>query len=224
MLSLRGSGRILVLFVFLFAFGFNAEAQEDCLHGFKIYVHDQAGKAVKGAKLEAAGVTEKDVLPADVRPIVGYSGAYVIADDTGRTIKGDFLLKASAEGFEPYERRINFPVCELQRFELRLQPKGSKAEAGFDRLFNLHGTVFDEAQKPFGGANVEATFASGRVFQATSNAYGFYEMDVPEGAASVRVTNSRIPDISFDKFTVEDGNTVLNVPVCLKCKQAETKN
>ena len=224
MLSLRGPSRIVALTVFLFASGLNAWAQENCLHGFKIYVHDQAGKAVKGAKLEAAGVTEKDVLPADVKPMVGYSGAYVIADDAGTTIKGDFLLKVSADGFEPYERRINFPVCELQRFELRLQPKGSKAEASFERLFNLHGTVFDEAQKPFGGANVEATFASGRVFQATSNAYGFYEMDVPEGAASVRVTNSRIPDISFDKFTVEDGNTVLNVPVCLKCKQAESKN
>jgi Carboxypeptidase regulatory-like domain len=224
MLSLRGTSRILVLIVFLFVFGLSVEAQEDCLHGFKIYVHDQAGKAVKGAKLEAAGVTEKDVLPADVKPVVSYSGAYVIADDAGRTIKGDFLLKASAEGFEPDERRINFPVCELQRFELRLQPKGSKAEASFDRLFNLHGTVFDEAQKPFGGANVEATYANGRVFQATSNAYGFYEMDVPEGAASVRVTNSRIPEISFDKFTVEDGSTVLNVPVCLKCKRAESKN
>jgi hypothetical protein len=224
MLSRMGPGRILVLLVFFFAFGLNAEAQEDCLHGFKIYVHDQAGKAIKGAKLEATGATAKDVLPADVKPIVSYSGAYVIADDAGATIKGDFLLRASADGFEPYERRVNFPVCQLQRFELRLQPKGSKAEASFDRLFNLHGTVFDEAQKPFGGANVEATFASGRVFQATSNAYGFYEMDVPEGAASIRVTNSRIPDISFDKFTVEDGNTVLNVPVCLKCKQAETKN
>ncbi len=224
MLSLRGASRILVLIVFLFGVSLGVEAQEDCLYGFKIYVHDQAGKAVKGAKLEAAGVTEKDVLPADVKPIVSYSGAYMLANDAGTTIKGDFLLKASADGFETYERRINFPVCQLQRFELRLRPKGSTAEASFDRLFNLHGTVYDEAQKPFGGANVEATYANGRVFQATSNAYGFYEMDVPEGAASVRVTNSRIPDISFDKFTVEDGNTVLNVPVCLKCKQAETKN
>ncbi|HEY0378923.1 MAG TPA: carboxypeptidase-like regulatory domain-containing protein [Pyrinomonadaceae bacterium] len=222
--SLRGSSRILVLIVFLFCFGFDAEAQEDCLYGFKIYVHDQTGKAVKGAKLEAAGVTEKDVLPADVKPIVSYRGAYMIANDAGRTVKGDFLLRAAAEGFETYERRINFPVCELQRFELRLRPKGSKDEAGFERLYNLHGTVFDEAQKPFGGANVEATFASGRVFQTTSNAYGYFEMDVPEGAASIRVTDSRIPDVSFDKFTVEDGNTVLNVPVCLKCKQAESKN
>ena len=224
MLSLRGSVRILGLIAFLFAFGLSAEAQEDCLYGFKIYIHDQAGKAVKGAKLEAAGVTEKDVLPADVKPLVSYSGAYVIANDAGRTVKGDFVLKASAEGFETYERRVNFPVCELQRYELRLRPKGSAGEASFDRLFNLHGTVFDEAQKPFGGASVEATFASGRVFQATSNAYGYYEMDVPEGAASIRVTNGRIPDVSFDKFTVEDGNTVLNVPVCLKCKQAESKN
>jgi hypothetical protein len=224
MLSFRDSNKILFLLVLVFGLSFTAEAQDNCLYGFKIYVHDQTGKAIKDAKLQTTGLTEKDKLPADVKPMVSYTGAYMLAGDEGTTVEGDFLLRVSAEGFEPYERRINFPECELQIFELRLQPVGSATKASFERLFNLHGRVFDEASKPFGEAKVEATFADGRVFQATSNAYGYYEMDVPQGVANIRVTNSRIPAIAFDKFTVEDGNTVLNVPVCLKCKQGESKN
>jgi hypothetical protein len=216
--------RIVLLVVLALAFSLSAKAQEDCLYGFKIYIHDQTGKLLKDARLEAAGVTEKDKLPADVKPMLGYTGAYLLSNDVGKTIDGDFLLRVSADGFETYEWKFNFPECELQIFDLRLQPKGSDAKASFERLYNLHGRVYDEESKPFADAKVEAKFADGRVFQATSNAYGYYEMDVPKGVANIRVTNSRIPDIAFDKFDVEEDNNVLNVPVCLKCKGKESKN
>jgi hypothetical protein len=216
---------IVMLFILALAFCLSAKAQQqDCLYGFKIYVHDQTGKLIKDAKLEVAGVTEKDKLPADVRPMISYTGAYLLSNDVGQTIDGDFLLRVSAEGFETYEWNFNFPECELQIFDLRLQPKGTTTKASFERLYNLHGRVYDEDTKPFGDAKVEAKFADGRVFQATSNAYGYYEMDVPKGVANIRVTNSRIPDIAFDKFDVEEDNNVLNVPVCLKCKGKESKN
>lgn len=224
MLSLRHSNTILVLIVLAFAFSVSAQDQKDCLYGFKIYVRDAAGKTIKDAKLEATGVTKDDKLPGDMKPMIGYTGAYLLANDAGTTVDGDFLLRVSADGFETYEWKFNFPECELQIFELRMQPKGSTTKPSFERLYNLHGRVYDEATKPFGDAKVEAKFADGRVYQATSNVYGYYEMDVPQGVANIRVTNSRVPDVTFDKFTVEDGNTVLNVPICLKCKQAESKN
>lgn len=217
--------QILVLIGLFLGCAFSVKAQEeDCLHGFKIYVHDETGKRIEGAKLEVAGLTEKDKLPADVKPTVGYSGAYIIANDEGTTIDGNFVLKVSAAGFEPYERQIKFPVCEFQIFELKLKPKGSDAKAEFERLFNFHGKVYDEEKKPFANAKIEATYESGKVYQTTSNAYGYYEFDLPKGVANIRVTNSRIPDIHFDNYKVEEDNYVLNVPVCLKCKQKESKN
>lgn len=216
--------RIMALTVLACALSLHAQAQQDCLYGFKIYVRDQAGKTVKDAKVEVAGVTKDDKLPADVKPLLGYTGAYLLSNDVGQTIDGDFVLRVSADGFETYEWKFNFPECELQIYDLRLQPKGSTDKVGFERLFNLHGRVYDEDSKPFAGAKVEAKFADGRVFQATSNAYGYYEMDVPKGVANIRVTGSRIPEVNFDKFDVEEDNFVLNVPVCLKCKSKESKN
>lgn len=218
------SRRTLVLLILACGLSLSANAQEKCLYGFKIYVHDQTGKTIRDAKLEATGATDKDKLPADVKPIISYSGAYLLSSDEGTTIDGDFLLRVSADGFETYEWKFNFPDCEMEIYELRLQPKSAAAKASFERLFNLHGRVYDEASKPFGEAKIEATFADGRVYQATSNAYGYYEMDVPPGVANIRVTNSRIPEVAFEKFEVADGNTVLNVPVCLKCKGKESKN
>jgi hypothetical protein len=222
--ALKRLNKIVALVVLAFAFSVSAKAQEDCLYGFKIYVRDGTGKRIEKAKLEASGLTEKDKLPDDVKPHLGYSGAYIMANDAGTTVKGDFLLRVSADGFESYERQINFPVCEFQIFELKLRPKDSTAKASFERLFNLHGKVYDEEMKPFGNAKVEAKFTDGRSYQTTSNAYGYYEVDVPEGVANIRVTDSRIPDVGFDNFKIEEDNSVLNVPVCLKCKQKESKN
>lgn len=213
-----------ILFLFVFSFGLCAQAQEKCLYGFKIYVRDETGKTIEKAKLEASGLTEQDKLPADVKPTVGYSGAYILASNEGTTIDGNFVLRVSAEGFETYERQFEFPECEFQIFELKLKPKGSSAKAEFERLFNFHGRVFDEEKKPFGNAKIEVTYASGKVYQTSSNAYGYYEFDLPKGVVNIRVTNSRIPDIRFDNYKVEEDNYVLNVPVCLKCKQKESKN
>lgn len=222
--TLKRLDKIVALVVLALTFSVSAKAQADCSYGFEIYVRDGAGKRIEKAKLEASGLTDKDILPADVKPFLNYRGAYLMAGDAGQTVNGNFLLRVSADGFETYERKFNFPECEFQIFELKLQPKGSTAKASFERLYKLHGTVYDEASKPFGDAKIEATFADGRVYQATSNAYGYYEMNVPQGVANIRVTNSRIPDIAFDKFEVEEDNTVLNVAVCLKCKQGGREN
>jgi hypothetical protein len=224
MMSVRRLSTIFALMALTFGFSLSVKAQEDCLYGFKIYVRDETGNRIENAKLEASGLTERDELPDYVKPHLVEGGAYMMASDAGVTVKGNFVLRVSAEGFDTYERRFNFPVCEYQRFELRLRPQGSTAKADFERLFNLHGKVFDEGMKPFGDAKVEAKSAEGRVYQTSSNAYGFYEIDLPGGAAHIRITNSRIPDVIFENFKIEKDKSVLNVPVCLKCKQGESKN
>jgi hypothetical protein len=191
-------------------------AQADCGYGFKLYVRDAAGKVIENAKAEVAGLTAKDKLPQELQ--VSFSeGAYSVAVTYGRPARGNFLLRVSAEGFETYEWRFNFPACEFQSFELRPAPKGSTAGARFERLFTVHGKVFDEDKKPFGNASIVAGSADGRVYQTTSNAYGYFKFDLPKGTAKVRVSGPKIPDVVFDDYVVSKNYSVLNVAVCLKC-------
>lgn len=225
MLKSRSLKLTLTLIVLLLGFSLTARAQdEDCLYGYKIYVRDEAGKPIENARLEVSGVTVKDKLPDDVKPFLGYGGAYIISGDEGTTVKGNFLLKVSAKGFETYERKFSFPECEYQTIELRLRAEGSTAKATFEKLSNLHGMIYDEEMKPFKGAKVEISYAGGQVLQATSNAYGFYEIDLPQGAATIRVTGDGIADVVFENYKLEEDRPTLNVPVCLKCKQKESKN
>jgi hypothetical protein len=224
MSRLKNLNIILALVVLVLGFNVGAKGQEeDCVYGFKIYARDEAGKMVEKAKLELAGASEKDKLPSNVNSYIDKSGVYNIHGFGGMTVKGDFLLKFSAEGFEAYERQFNFPFCEIQSFELKLRAKGSTAKAEFERLFTVHGKVFDEEMKPLGNTKVVATNSDGRVYQTNSNAYGYYTFDLPKGVTKIRVTDSRIPDVVFDNYKVDKNYSVLNVPVCLKCKQ-DSKN
>jgi hypothetical protein len=218
------ANRILFLIVLVFGFSLSVNAQEDCAYGFRIYARDETGKAIENAKLEVSALGAGEKLPSHVNFYVDKSGVYNIRGYGGRTVKGDFVLKISAEGLQPYERQFNFPICEVQSFELRLRPKGLTAKAELEKLFKVHGKVFDEDRKPFGSAKIEARGADGRVYQATSNQYGYYEIELPKGVMNIRVSASKIPDVVFDNYKVEKNYSVLNVPVCLKCKQKESKN
>jgi hypothetical protein len=213
----------LAFIVSIFGFSFGAEAQEDCVYGYKIYVRDEAGKLIANAKLELSGVSEKDKVPSELSSYLDKGGVYNIHGYAAAAVEGDFLLKISAAGFETYERQFKFPACELQSYELSLRPAGSNAKADFERLFTVHGKVFDEEMKPFVNAKVEARSSDGRAYQTYSNAYGYYTFDLPKGVTNIRITDSRIPDVAFDSYKVEKNYSVLNVPVCLKCKQ-ESKN
>jgi len=216
--------RIFFLIISAFGFCLSARAQKDCAYGFKIYARDEAGKAIENAKPGVSVLSKKDTLPSAFQVVFSEGAYFVGAVMYGSTIGGNFLLRVSAEGFEAYERRFNFPVCEIQRYELRLRPKGSMAKAQFVRLFTVHGKVYDEESKPFGNARIEAGSADGRVYQATSNAYGYFEIYLPGGATDLRVSGSNIPDVVFDNYKVEKNYSVLNVPVCLKCSGKQSQN
>lgn len=215
MSRLKTLKRIILLLVLIVGFNSSAEAQEDCSYGYKIYVRDRAGRTIENGRLEVSGV--RVPLPRNATHYVDKDGVYHIDGLMGSTIKGEYLFRISAEGFETYERRFNFPVCEFQMFELRLQPKGSTAKALYERLFILHGKVFDEDQRPLRNAKIVARSADGRVYETFSNAFGYYEIGLPKGAANIRVSDSSFPAIVFENYIIEKNYSVLNVRVCLKC-------
>ena len=218
------ANRILFLIILVFGFGLSVNAQADCSYGLRIYIRDEAGKTIENAKHEVSGVSRKDKLPAAFQMFFTEGAYFAGAIMHGSTIHGNFLLRVSAEGFESYERPVNFPVCEIQSYELRLRPKGSARQPQFERLFTVHGKVFDEDKKPFGNAKVEARSADGRVYQTASNAYGYYKIDLPKGTMSIRISDVRIPDVVFDNYKIEKNYSVLNASVCLKCNQRQSKN
>jgi hypothetical protein len=224
MFRLTTTVRIFFLIIPAFGFCLSAGAQKDCVYGFKIYARDEAGKTIENAKPEVTSLEKKDRLPSALEIRFAEGSYFVGAFGDDATLRDDYLLKVSAEGFETYERRFNFPVCEIQRYELRLRPKGSTRKAQFVRLFTVHGKVYDEERKPFGNARIEAGSPDGRVYQATSNAYGYFEIDVPRGVINIRVSDSRIPDVVFDNYKVEKNYSVLNVPVCLRCSRKQSQN
>ncbi len=222
MFKLEKLKRIFVLMVLVLVFYCSAEAQRDCYFGYRIYVRDDAGKVIRNGKLEVSGL--RVPLPHNAKYYIDQDAVYHIVGSMSTTIRGDFLFRVSAAGFETYARRFNFPVCDLQRFELRLQPKGSSAKAHYERLLILHGKVFDDEQKPLGNVKVEAQSADGRIYQTLSNPYGYYELGLPKGLANIRISDSRFPIIVFDNYNIETDYSVLNVPVCLKCNQQQSGN
>jgi hypothetical protein len=224
MFRLITTGRILFLIIPAFVLSVSVSAQKDCAYGLKIYARDEAGKEIEDGKLEVKALSPAGELPRSVKPYVDKGGVYKIVGLRGSTVKGKFLLKISADGFDAYERQFNFPDCEIQSYELRLTAKGATARARFERLLTVHGKVFDEERKPFGNALIEARSAGGRVYRASSNAYGYFEINVPRGTINIRVSDEKIPDVVFDNYTVEKNYSVLNVPVCLRCRQGQSKN
>src|SRR5438132_10606058 len=112
MLSSRHLNIILALLMLAFGFNVSVKAQEDCVYGFRIYARDEAGKAIENAKIEVSGLSEKDKLPSYVHSYAEKSGVYIVHGLVGTTVKGDFILKVSAEGYEVDARKFNFPVCE----------------------------------------------------------------------------------------------------------------
>ena len=221
MFRLTIANRILFLIVLVFGFHGSVSAQADCSYGLRIYVRDEAGKTIENAKPEVSAVSRKDKVPPGFQVFFSEGAYFAGALMHGSTAHGDFLLRISAEGFETYEGRFKFPVCEIQSYELRLRSPGSARQPRFERLFAVHGKVFDEDRKPFANAKIEAQSADGRLYQTSSNAYGYYKIDLPKGLANIRVTDKRIPDIVFDNYKIETNPSVLNVPVCLKCKQQQ---
>lgn len=219
MLNLTNLSRTLSLITLVFGCSLGVKAQRACGFGLNIYVRDEAGKSVENGKLEVSVSGGKGKLPGNVVSHIDKDGLYRVAAGFGSTLKGEFVFKISAEGFETYERQFNFPVCEYQSFELRLQPKGSSAKAHYERLLILHGKVFDEEKRPLGNAKVEATSVDGRVYQTFSNPYGYYEIGLPRGLANIRISDDRFPSVVFDKYKIEKNYSVLNVPVCLKCNR-----
>ena len=99
MMSVRNLNIILALLALTFGLSLSAKAQEDCVYGFRISVRDDTGKAVENGKLEVTRFNGTQV-PGNVIFYIDKERIYNINGGMGSTVRGDFIFKISAEGFD----------------------------------------------------------------------------------------------------------------------------
>jgi len=177
--------QVLVLFILLCGFSYSVKSQADCRYGLKFIVRDEAGKTIENAKLELIGSDSKTKLPSYVK-LIRLDDAYVFTSTAGQTVNGNFQVKISADSFSVYEQKVNFPVCKIQTFEIKL-----KVLENTEKLITLSGVTFANAQKAvlsgnvydaYGALIVEAKITvineKGEKFETVTNDEGFYILDL----------------------------------------------
>lgn len=170
--------RILFLIFCIFGLNFIVNAQFDCRYGLQIYIFDEKGKPIENAKHEIFGVNKNDALPSYIK-LYKLDGVYYVIGDADTKIKGDFLLKISVEGFDVFEQKFNFSECEVQRFTLKLKPKGSNALTRFERFSILTGTVLDPLGSVVPNAKVTAINLKGDKYETITDDEGIYVLNLP---------------------------------------------
>jgi hypothetical protein len=91
---------------------------------------------------------------------------------------------------------------------LTLPPKVSAKKPNFEELATLWGKVSDQEGQPFTQAVVEATNADGRIYRTESTDLGYYQLDLPKGANTIRFINPKITSAVFENYQVEANGTL----------------
>lgn len=183
-------------------------------------MRDGSGNLVPKAKVEVFGATKQDRLPTAFQNYFTGGHYFVGFMMYGCAYPGDFRLRVSAEGFQSYERPITF-TGGLVAWGLTLPPEGSPLTAQFETLATLRGQVIDQHGREFSGAQIEAKNALGKVYQETSNRYGYYTLDLPSGVYTVRVTGTEIAPVIFENHKIQDKYVTLDISTCRNCRRAK---
>lgn len=165
--------QILVLIVLVCGFSFSTKAQADCRYGLKFFIRDESGMAIDNAKLELVNVDGKSNLPSYVK-LIRIEEAYVFTSWAGQTVNGDFQVNISANGFEIHQQKVNFPICKIQNFEVKLKPLTKEQEKS-----TLTGNVYDANGSLIVKAKITAINEKGEKFEAVTNDEGTYHLYLP---------------------------------------------
>ncbi|MGI8640038.1 MAG: carboxypeptidase-like regulatory domain-containing protein [Pyrinomonadaceae bacterium] len=164
--------QILVLIVLVCGFSSSVKAQADCRYGLKFFVQDEAGKVIENAKLELVGLDSKSNLPSYVK-LLRMDDAYIFTSNAGQTVNGDFQVNISADGFRIHQQKVNFPICKVQNFDVKLKPLTNEQINS-----TLSGTVYDANGSVIVKAKVTAINQKGEKFEVLTNEEGIYSLNL----------------------------------------------
>ena len=162
--------QILVLITLICGFSFSVKAQSDCRYGLKFIVQDESGKTIENAKLEIVALHSERNLPPYIK-LIRMDGAYAFTSSAGQTVNGNFQAVISADGFEIYKQKVNFPICKIQNFNIKLKPLTNEQSISV-----LTGIVYDANGSVIVGAKVTAINQKRRKFEALTNEEGVYSL------------------------------------------------
>lgn len=214
--------QVAALFILLFGFSYSVKSQADCRYGLKFIVQDETGKNIENVKLELTGLDSKTKLPSYVK-LIRLDDAYVFTSWAGQTVNGNFQVRISADGFNVYEQRVNFPVCKIQTFEIRLKIlknaekliKMSENALTNAQKAILSGTIYDAVGAIVPEVKVTAINEKGEKFEAITNNEGVYSLNLPYNLYEARTSSASfkiakfeiVVDLEyrgFEKFQIKD--------------------
>lgn len=180
-------------FLFFCVCGMSFYAYSQPCAGFQVevLVKDQSSKTIRNARVEAVQLPAdgtKKLYTKATRFDTG-SHSYVLhfsLPKLGEYFKEDFILKASAPGFQSGELTVKFPECATRAFEFVLPRTDSKNKADAAELEFLAGGVSRHG-KPVLRTVIRATGANGRIYEGKSDDIGQYMMSVPLGKLKMEV-------------------------------------
>lgn len=164
--------QILVLIILICGFSFSIKAQADCRYGLSFLVQNETGKLIKDTKIELVSLDSRVKLPSYVK-LINIGDAFVFTSYAGTTVGGDFQVNISAEGFETYQQKVNFPVCKIQDFAIKLKYLAKEKNTSI-----LSGSVYDANGALIIGAKVTAINEKGEKFETETNNEGIYNLEL----------------------------------------------
>lgn len=202
-----------------FAFAIQTNAQLCGKYSTTLQIKTAEGKPIENAVIQLLPI-EKDETKGKTfaRDEKDYS-KFSIWFFEGHQLTANYKLMISADGFKTLEKKIRFPHCERQTFEMQLEAK-SQTEPAI-----LSGTVFDDKGAVIPQTKISFTDSKGKVFKTFTNDDGVYSIELSEGKYKVefnkenfspyRIENYYIPfktkmylDISLEVGTIIDTITV----------------
>ena len=207
MITTTNLRKALLVPALLLVWASDARSQADCAYGYRIHIRDETGKTITNANIDVSGLSERDKLPTAFQKVFARDSYFVGFVMYGCSYPGQFELRVSAVGLQTYKRPITF-TNGLVACELTLPPEVSAKKPNFEELATLWGKVSDQEGHPFTQAVVEATNADGRIYRTESTDLGYYQLDLPKGANTIRFINPKITSAVFENYQVEANGTL----------------
>jgi hypothetical protein len=152
----------------------------------RFYIQDFDGNSIPNARIETFVIggngKRKEFNPASFSFKNGFYQVYL-----GLELRGDFLFRIAAEGFETTERQVNFPRGVIQNFVLGLKRKGTSEPEIFGKLPYISGFVKDLDGRAVPKARVVFRGKENKTFETTTDLKGFYYIELKPDVYNLEV-------------------------------------
>ena len=211
--------RVLWILSLIVALAVFANAQACGPASLSIYLTNNEGELIKNATVQFLyeEYENKDQIEIPwLEKIQGFSRT------VGRWSGVKIRLKITASGYHNFEKIFDIPRGWTS-YSIKLSRKGQKESAQISNLTHFEGKVIDEKEAIIPSAILEITGENGKKYYTKSDSDGWFEIDLPLGKYTVKVSQQGFKDLKLINFNPENKswirlNLKLKVRGCDDCK------